>query len=210
MIESTFNETFSSQWVDSNITDKANELVILRKIIPWNDIIQDIVPYYSPDSGAFGKSLRMMTAILIISSFRHLSDRSVIKQIQENRYLQYFCNIPDDQLSTFVEHTTIYHFRKRLGQKGIAMIEADIFNYLRLAEVIKGEESLMDSTVLESNIVYPNDVSLIHSAFKRFFQFARCNDIESWWDEQLIKEVWRQFNLDKKNDQSCPVVETIL
>ncbi|QTA93056.1 Uncharacterized protein dnm_091510 [Desulfonema magnum] len=34
MIEKNFEEAFTPEWVSNNITDQANELVVLRKIIP--------------------------------------------------------------------------------------------------------------------------------------------------------------------------------
>jgi hypothetical protein len=35
MIESSFEEAFSKEWVETQITNSANELVILRQVIPW-------------------------------------------------------------------------------------------------------------------------------------------------------------------------------
>ncbi len=34
MIETTYKEAFTPEWEENNITDKTNELVVLRKIIP--------------------------------------------------------------------------------------------------------------------------------------------------------------------------------
>jgi len=42
MIENTFNDNFSQEWIAKNITDPNNELVILRKIIPWEKIVKKL------------------------------------------------------------------------------------------------------------------------------------------------------------------------
>ncbi len=57
---------------------------------------------------------------------------------------------------------------------------------------------MIDSTVLESNIIYPNDVQLIYKAFKKMLAFAKLHDIPLWWDDKKLKRLWREFGLDKK------------
>jgi len=42
MIEYTFEEAFSPEWINKNITDPTNELVILRQVIPWQMIILNV------------------------------------------------------------------------------------------------------------------------------------------------------------------------
>lgn len=47
MIERTFTEAFSEEWVEHNINDSANELAILRTIIPWQKITSRLSKFYS-------------------------------------------------------------------------------------------------------------------------------------------------------------------
>ena len=42
MIESSFEEAFSKEWVETQITDSTNELVIFRQVIPWQAIITQL------------------------------------------------------------------------------------------------------------------------------------------------------------------------
>jgi len=144
-----------------------------------------------------------MVALLIIMKYRHLSDRVVIDQVKENRYIQYFCNVADEGLQTFLNPSSLCVFRKRLGEKGIAIIENEVFETLRRAGVINGDNSLIDSTVLNNNIIYPNDVRLIFSAFKKMRQFAKLHKIPVWWDEDEIKKLWRGFGLNKGGDRAA-------
>ena len=99
MIESSFEEAFSQEWVETQITDSTNELVIFRQVIPWQAIIKQLTQFYDNNSGRPGKSLRVMVALLILSRLRSLSDDKVVKQVKENRYMQYFCNVPDTELA---------------------------------------------------------------------------------------------------------------
>ncbi len=91
MIKDTFEEAFSPEWSERNITDPAHELIVLRKIIPWEKIIARLSLFYNDSKGPVGKSLRIMVALLIVSRLRGLSDREAVSQVKENRYIQYFC-----------------------------------------------------------------------------------------------------------------------
>jgi hypothetical protein len=45
MIAQTFEDVFSPQWVNTHITHPTHDLVILRHIIPWQSIIDPLVPF---------------------------------------------------------------------------------------------------------------------------------------------------------------------
>ena len=207
MIESSFEEAFSKKWVETQITDSTNELVILRQIIPWQAIITQLTPFYSSDSGRLGKSLRVMVALLILARLRSLGDRPVVAQVKENRYMQYFCNVPNTDLANFVDPSLLTGFRKRLGEKGVAIIETEVFELLRRAGIIKGDTLLMDSTVLSSDIVHPNDVMLIYNAFGKMEIFASSHELSIWWDSSHIKKRWRAFGRAKKGERVAYLTE---
>ncbi|MFQ5799609.1 MAG: hypothetical protein ACE5H0_13080, partial [Bacteroidota bacterium] len=85
MIAQTFEEVFSPQWVETHIIDSTHDLVILRDIIPWQSMIERLAPFYAPQKGRMGRSLRTLVGISIVACLRQLSDRKVIKEMQENR-----------------------------------------------------------------------------------------------------------------------------
>ena len=70
MIETSFKEAFSAQWINRNIIDPTQDLVVLCDVIPWKKIIGQLSSLYSKDKGAFGKSLRMMIAIVFGAVYR--------------------------------------------------------------------------------------------------------------------------------------------
>ncbi|MCP4486967.1 MAG: transposase [Gammaproteobacteria bacterium] len=203
MIQDTFEAAFSSEWTERNITDSAHVLVVLRKIIPQEKIVSHLSRFYSDRKGPVGKSLRIMAALLIITRLRGLSDREVVRQVKENRYIQYFCNAPDEGLQTFLHPSSLCVFRKRLGTEGVAVIENDVFEALRRTGVISGDDALIDSTVLESDIIYPNDVRLIFKAFDKMRAFAKSHRIPVWQDDKELKRLWREFGLDKKGNRAA-------
>jgi IS5 family transposase len=207
MIESGFEEAFSKEWIETQITDSTNELVVLRQVIPWQVIITQLTQFYDDNNGRSGKSLRIMVALLILSRLRSLGDRPVVAQVKENRYMQYFCNVPDADLANFVDPSLLTRFRKRLGEKGVAIIETEVFELLRQIGIIKGDTLMMDSTVLSSDIIHPNDVMLIHKAFGKMEIFARDHELSLWWDHPHIKKRWRAFGRAKKGERVAYLTE---
>lgn len=218
MMKDTSQDVFSPEWLKANITDPIHELVILRQVIPWGNIRKRLQKYYHRSKGPLGKPIRMMVALLIVMKLRGLSDRGVVAQVKENRYIQYFCNVPVEGLQTFLHPTSLVRFRQRLGEEGIAFIEQDVFDRLRRTGVIQGDAALIDSTVLNNNIVYPNDVHLLVKAFRKMKQCAKRHHLPIWWDDDAIKKLWRAFGLAKGAERAtwlrafhqlfCPALET--
>ena len=162
MIAQTFEDAFCPEWIQTHLANPTHDLILLRHIIPWQPIIERLVPFYNPQKGRQGHSLRLLVATSILSRLRQLSDRKVIEEIQENRYMQYFCNVPDQSLITFLNPSTLCRFRKRIGKEGTLIIEDQVFEHLKRASVIDADMMLMDTTVLESPIIYPTDVRLLY------------------------------------------------
>src|SRR5918995_3459380 len=137
MIAQTFEEVFSPQWVNTHLSHPTHDLIILRQLIPWQSIMDGLVPFYNLKQGRTGCALRTLSAVSILARLRQLSDRKVIEHIQENRYMQSFCNVPEHDLRTFMNPSTLWRFRKRVGQEGISLMEDEVFTYLKRADVIE-------------------------------------------------------------------------
>ncbi|MCD6184561.1 MAG: transposase [Deltaproteobacteria bacterium] len=164
-----------------------------------------MVRYYNDKKGRIGISIRTIVALLIISKFRMLSDRKVISQVKENRYIQYFCNVPDEKLAVFMQPSTLSKFRKRFGVEGMEAIDSVVFNFFRIAGIIKNDSMLIDSSVLPNNIIYPTDIRLVFNAFKKMKQIAKRCETPVWWDDQEIKQMWREYNLNRKDTENAAI-----
>jgi transposase, IS5 family len=197
MIAQTFDEVFSPQWINTHLSNPTHDLIILRQLIPWQPIIDGLVPFYNLNQGRTGCALRTLVAVSLLARLRQLSDRQVIEHIQENRYMQYFCNVADHDLRTFMHPSTLCRFRKRVGQNGISLIEDGVFTCLKRADVIEADMMLMDATVLDSPILYPTDVRLLYKAFDKMAMLATEGHLEPWWDTAHLKRRWRAYHLDR-------------
>src|SRR5512145_992266 len=56
MIAQTFQDAFSPEWIKTHLTNPAHALILLRHIIPWQPIMERLVPFYNPQKGRPGHS----------------------------------------------------------------------------------------------------------------------------------------------------------
>lgn len=201
MIAPLSQDVFSAEWVRTHIPNRIHALVILRMILPWERIEHRLSPYYHATKGRFGKPIRMLVALLLAAKWYGWSDRRVVEQVKENRYVQYFCHVPDTGLQTFLHPTSLVKFRQRLGADGIAIIEEEVFTRFRRANVIQADMALIDSSVLPNDIIYPHDIHLLVKACKKMKQCATLHKIPVWWDDQAVKQLWRAYGLTKGADR---------
>ncbi len=195
----TFQDAFSPQWIKTHLTNPTHDLILLRHMIPWQPIMERLVPGYNPQKGRTGHSLRLLVATSILCRLRPLSDRKVIENMQENRDMPYFCTVPDPRLRTFLNPSTLCRFRKRIGTEGTLIIEEQVFEHLKRAAVIDADMMRMDTTVLESPIMYPTDIRLIDKAFDKMAALATEAQLDRWWDHAQLKQRWRAYHLNPKD-----------
>src|SRR6266568_937594 len=65
MIAQTFQDAFSPQWIKTHLPNPTHDLIILHHIIPWQPIIERLAPFYNPQKGRTGHSLRILVATSI-------------------------------------------------------------------------------------------------------------------------------------------------
>ena len=68
--------------------DPNNERIKLAHAIPWSKMEAKYVAMFPSKTGHPATPFRMALGVLIIQKRKKLSDRAVIKEIQENPYLQ--------------------------------------------------------------------------------------------------------------------------
>jgi hypothetical protein len=96
----------------------------------------------------------------------------------------------------FIDKLACYYNDKK-GRIGTSI--RTVIAVLIIAKIINHDSMLIDSTVLLNNIIYPTDIGLIFKALKKMKQVANRCHIPVWWDEQEVKQLWREYNLNRKD-----------
>ena len=174
--------------------DSANEWIRLAHAIPWGRMETKYAAMFPSRTGHPATPFRMALGILIIQKRKKLSDRAVIKEIQENPYLQYFIGMEKFSHEAPVKPTVLVSFRKRLTADYLKEVNEYI---LENSGVTKEHETknesknataantpsedienlgteILDATCSPSNIRYPQDFSLLNEAREKLEDMIDC------------------------------------
>ena len=164
--------------------DPENEWAKLADALPWNRMEAKYAMMFSSKTGRPAIPFRVALGILIIQKRKNLSDRAVVKEVQENPYLQYFLGLHRFTHEQVVTPSLLVAFRKRLSSD--YLMEANEYilalasptdehapkkesrNAKKANTASKEMENLgteiLDATCSPSNIRYPQDFSLLNEA----------------------------------------------
>ena len=149
--------------------NKENDWVKLSEMIPW-DKVEDIYAKQFVNNGHPAHPARRALGGLIIKQRLKCSDEWVIKQVEENPYLQYFLGEKEYSYKCPFGASTMVEFRKRFSEKEISAIMEMIIPHEKKED--KEEENLpenhgkllLDATCCPSDIAYPQDLNLCNQA----------------------------------------------
>lgn len=157
----------------SSFDDTLNQkhpLYILANRVDWSRFESAFLPLYCQDNGRPAKPIRLMVGLLLLKHIRNISDDGVVEQWSENNYYQYFCGEKSFVPGVPCEASELVHFRKRIGEEGIALI-------LKESIRINGDDSdnphvNVDTTVQEKNITFPTDAKLHRKMIRKCHKIA--------------------------------------
>jgi IS5 family transposase len=163
--------TFSA-FLLQDILDPNHWLVKLASVIDWEAIHERLSPYYSM-VGRQGLPIRLMVGLHLLKHREGMSDEQVAERIRGDLYWMYFCGVDADSLSAVYSHldsSSMTRFRRRIGDKGWALVEAVIREYLIEKRLVDTSVMTTDSSCLEKHVDYPTDSGLLDRGRKNLLR----------------------------------------
>jgi len=148
----------------------------LAQLIPWAEIEDRYRKNFRRGNGQKAFPVRVALGALVIQNYKNLSDESVVEEISENPYMQYFLGFKQFVQKKPFHASMMVHFRKRLGKDVIN----EINELIAIAEkppqapdddqhpgggqtVLEHEGKLiLDATCAPADIHYPTDLGLLN------------------------------------------------
>lgn len=123
----------------------------MNGVIPWNEIIEEIRPYYQyKELGRKKTNLLLILKIYFLQQWYNLSDPSVEEEIHDRYSFQKFLDI-DLLKDTVPDETTLLHFRHLLEQHGLQKKIFDrVRKYLEDKDMIMRVGSIVDATIIHA------------------------------------------------------------
>src|SRR5512136_2781209 len=104
----------------------------LRKVlevVPWEDFLQRLAPYYSRDLGRPPESPVLMLKLEYLRYHYNLSDREVIARAETDLALRHFLRVP--LCWKLPDPSSLCVFRGRLGRKGFRAVFEQVVHTAR-------------------------------------------------------------------------------
>ena len=137
-----------------------HEMMILARMIPWNNLEVEFADLYQSNSNVGGqppKPIRLMIGILLLQHLHNLSDEQVVRTWVENPYWQFFCGYDFLQWNFPINPSSLTRFRKRLGSDRMEKILSLTFAVAVESKAVKIkdlEKVIIDTTVMPKNIEF--------------------------------------------------------
>lgn len=155
--------------------DNRHELVLLSDKIDWNYFEKELSRYYST-KGRPSMPIRLMVGCLILKRIYNLGDETLAKAWEMNPYMQYFCGVTHFEHKFPCDPSDFVHFRKRIGEEGVAKIFA--YSVHIHGEKAHEKQVLSDTTVQENNTTFPTDAKLAKKIIDKCNAIAESTGIK--------------------------------
>jgi IS5 family transposase len=159
----------------TDFIDTDQELVVLADRIDWDYFEQAFARHYS-HTGQPAIPIRFMVGCLLLKRIYDYGDETLAGAWVMNPYMQYFCGEAYFQHTFPCDPSGFVHFRKRIGEQGIAKI----FSYSVTIHELDGRvnQVLSDTTVQENDVTFPTDGKRAKKVIDRCNRIARAEDVD--------------------------------
>ena len=145
--------------------DVDNDWIRLAGFIPWDELEEIYKRYFCQDRGRPAKRCQLICGLLIAKHRESISDRRVVKLLNENPYVQFFCGFDQFVVGKKIIHPSLLSkTRKKLGRDFFALFEGEVLKVLIESGLICAKDQLIDATIVPANITYPTDCKLLNEA----------------------------------------------
>lgn len=169
--------------------DTNNRWIKMAHPIPWDEMAVEYYKAMHNDQGAPALNARLILGALIIKHLMAMTDEDTIETIRENLYMQYFVGLPCFQREPIFDPSLFVHIRKRLHIESWLKFNEIFIQKSRIkkepktssnqgssasgtkeakepteATLMTDGELIIDATVAEQDIAYPNDLQLLNQS----------------------------------------------
>ena len=141
-----------------------NRWLKIETLLPWEELELAYSRHFTYKRGRPAKDGRLVMGLILLKHMTGLSDRGVVQSMLENPYQQYLCGYEQFTTGKVIDPSTLSRIRKRVGVTFFKELEEICYRVLIEKKIIKPGNMLVDGTVIDEAITYPNDVGLLNKA----------------------------------------------
>jgi IS5 family transposase len=143
----------------SQVVPAGHFLRKVLRVVPWEDFLPRLAPYYSPDLGRPPEPPVLMLKLEYLRYHYHLSDREVITRAQTDLAFRWFLQLP--LRWKLPDPSSLCVFRGRLGRKGFQQVFDQVVRTAREQGVVRDRLRIKDATHVIGNLAVPTALALV-------------------------------------------------
>src|SRR5437870_4694027 len=149
----------------------AAELVAVDRLLDDPVFFEPYRKFFDPVWGRPSVPVETYLRLMFLKSRHGLSFESVVREAADSLSWRRFCRVP---LGGKMPHpTTLMKTTKRCGEATIEALNEALLAKAAAARVIKVERVRADTTVVEANVAYPTDSSLLAKGVAAMARLAK-------------------------------------
>ena len=129
----------------------------MDRVVPWGDLVREIIPYYKSEQGRPPHDLELMLRVHFLQLWHNLSDpgmeEALYDRLSFQKFLGFDCfggDIPDE--------SSICRFRHLLEERGLSKkILSCMNNHLSRHGLVLKEGTIVDATLLQAPVSKKNE-----------------------------------------------------
>ena len=156
--------TFAEGFLDLSLYELNDELKKVDELLQNRSFLKPFEAKFHQTMGRPGTPVDTYLRMMYLKFRWGLSYEEVECEVRERLPWRYFCKL--SLMDTVPDSTTLIKLNQKFGDELIEELNKKLVKHLIKTKKIAPRKIRIDSTTVESHIIYPNDVGLVHSVVR--------------------------------------------
>jgi IS5 family transposase len=156
--------SFGDGFIDPSLFALSDELKKVDQLLNNREFLKPFEAVFDETMGRPGTPVDVYLRMMYLKFRWGLSYEEVEIEVRERIPWRMFCHL--SLMDNVPDSTTLIKLNQRFGEELITALNKKLVKHLVATKSIKPRKIRIDSTTIESNIIYPTDIGLLHQTVK--------------------------------------------
>jgi IS5 family transposase len=156
--------SFGDGFIDPSLFALSDELKKVDQLLGNRGFLKPFEAVFDETMGRPGTPVDVYLRMMYLKFRWGLSYEEVETEVRERIPWRIFCHL--SLMDNVPDSTTLIKLNQRFGEELITALNKKLVKHLVTTKSIKPRKIRIDSTTIESNIIYPTDIGLLHQTVK--------------------------------------------
>jgi IS5 family transposase len=202
--------SFGDGFIDPSLYELDEELKRVDQLLSQKEFLIPFEDVFSETMGRPGTPIPVYLRMQYLKSRFGLTYEEVEREVAERIPWRFFCHLSlQDRVP---DSTTLIKLNQRFGDDRLAVLNKALIKHLVKTKAIRPRKIRIDSTTIETNIIYPTDIGLMHQVVKTLTNHATKAGVKISNHVRVTKKALARLgaSLKSKNKQQKTQVKEAL